>query len=160
MFVLFPPLRNIFAVLYPCASLQAPFPKCSLFPLPPSFWPHILTCLLRPLVLTVFQLPLLCSPLFLASLLSQPSNTWSTAPRPSFKPHEFLSGFLLQSSTASAQWLSPSRSRFKKKSVSLIPVSTPKSGATEALGKIWTLGGIYKLQGISNPIDKRQEIWS
>lgn len=66
----------------------------------PLFDPTFSPACSRPLVLTVFQLPLLCCLLFLVSLLSQPSNTWPTAPRPSFKPHEFLNGFLLQSSTS------------------------------------------------------------
>lgn len=100
---LFPPPRNIFLLyfipVFPCRLLIPNAPSSHCLPLlDPTFSP---ACS-RPLVLTVFQLPLLCCLLLLASLLSQPSNTWSTAPRPSFKPHEFLSGFLLQSSTASA----------------------------------------------------------
>lgn len=130
------PFLLYFIPVFLCRLLIPNAPSSQCLPLfDPTFSP---TCS-RPLVPTVFQLPLLRCLLFLASLLSQPSNTWSTAPRPSFKPHEFLNGFLLQSSITPAQWLSPSTSRFEKKRVSLISVSTPKPGVTETLGKIWSL---------------------
>lgn len=122
------PFLPYFIPVFPCRLLIPNAPSSHCLPL---FDPTLAPACCRPLVPTVFQLPLLCCLLFLAPLLSQPSNTWSTAPRPNFKPHEFLSGFLLQSSTAPAQWLSPSTSRFEKKRVSLIPVSTTKSGGTE-----------------------------
>lgn len=122
------PFLLYFIPVFPCRLLIPNAPSSHCLPL---FDPTFSPACCRPLVPTVFQLPLLCCLLFLAHLLSQPSNSWSTAPRPSFKPHEFLSGFLLQSSTAPAQWLSPSTSRFEKKRVSLIPVSTTKSGGTE-----------------------------
>lgn len=86
----------------------------------PLFDPTFSPAFSRLLVAAVFQLPVLCYLLFLASLLSQPSNAWSTAPIPCFKHHEFLSGFLLQSSIAPAQWFIPSTPRFEKR-VSLIP---------------------------------------
>lgn len=116
----------------------------------------------RLFVPAVFQLLILCCLLFLASLLSQPSNAWSVAPMPSFKPHVFLSRFLLQSSTAPAQWFIPSTPRYEKREPPSFPVSSSKSGVTESLAKIWSLGYVHHRPHRQNLTEsnKHQEIWS
>lgn len=124
---------------FPTGSLSRmlPLPTASLFltlharlPFPGSL------CLL-------FQLLILCCLLFLLSWLSQPSNAWSIAPVPSFKPHAFLNRFLLQSSTVPAQWFIPSTPRYEKRAPPSFPVSSSQSGVTESLVKIWSLRYVH-----------------
>lgn len=134
MLVQFPALAYLSLCLQPYILPEASYPKCSLFLLPTSFWPYVLTCLAFWFLLCLF-LVLHCV-LFLVSLFSQPSSPHSTAPIPNFKPHEFLSRFLSQSSTAPAQSFISSASRFEKREThSQFPYLVPQK-----LGKMWSLG--------------------
>lgn len=118
--------EKIFAVFHPCVSLQAPYPKLSLFPLPPSFWHS--------------HLPVSghwCSLCF-SSHSSAVSSFW---PLCSVSPQ-------ILGVQPSGPVLSLS---FQFPLLNLVPQKLLESD------EVW---GIYKLQNISNPIDKGQEIWS